>query len=193
MDFQTFDKLVNTTRSTRRFKQNVEIAKSDLEEIVNLCRISSSSKNMQPLKYIIITDKKLVKILSSTASWAGALKTWDQSETEQPSAYILMIKDTNIEGNPVIDAGISLQTISLAAKTKGFAACALGSIDKEFCTKEFKLANNLEPMYGIAIGIEDEIIHLVDLKNNDARYYRNNEDALCVPKRGMNEVLIGSY
>ena len=193
MNFQDFGKLVNQTRCTRRFKPNIKIPKKDLEEIIDTARISSSAKNMQPLKYLIVTNEKQVNILSTTSKWATHLTAWNQSKSEQPSAYIIMLNDSSIDGYSMIDAGICLQTIMLAARSKGYASCALASIDKDICKIEFNLNDTLEPMLGIAIGVEDEIIHLVDVKNDDINYYRNKKDEHCVPKRALDDVLIGSF
>ena len=193
MNFQNLSKLVETTRCTRRFKPDIEISKKNLEEIINLARITSSAKNMQPLKYIIVTQKKLVNKLSSTSKWAAHLTSWDQSDSQRPSAFIIIVNDTSIDGISMVDAGISLQTIMLASRAKGYASCTLASIDKEVCKKEFNLDDTLQPMVGIAIGIENEIINLVDIKDDDANYYRNEKDEHCVPKRTLDEVILGSY
>ncbi len=193
MNFQDLAKLVETTRCTRRFKPDIEISKKDLEEIINLARITSSAKNMQPLKYIIVTEKKLVSRLSSTSKWAAHLTSWNQSKSEQPSAFIILVNDTTIDGISMVDAGISLQTIMLAARSKGYASCTLASIDKDICKNEFNLDDSLQPMLGIAIGIEDEIINLVDIKDADTNYYRNKKDEHCVPKRTLDEIILGSY
>ena len=193
MDFQTLNELVHNTRCTRRFKAGIKISKKDLEEIIDLTRVTSSAKNMQPLKYVIVTDEKLVDTLAKTAKWAAHLTNWNQSQTEQPSAFIIIINDKSIDGFAMVDAGISLQTIMLGARAKGYAGCTMASIDKEICKKEFSLNETCEPILGIAIGVEDETIHLVDVKENDTNYYRNDTDEHCVPKRTLDEVLIGSF
>jgi len=193
MDFNEFKDLISKTRCTRRFKENKKITKNDLEEIVDTARITSSAKNMQPLKYIIVNNEEKVDKLSKTTTWAAHLTSWSQGQNEQPSAYIILVNDTSIDGFVMVDAGISLQTIMLASKIKGYASCALGSIDKEYCKKAFNLAENLEPVLGIAIGVEDEVLNLVAVENNDTNYYRNDKDEHCVPKRALDEVLLGSY
>ncbi|NQY92891.1 MAG: nitroreductase family protein [Campylobacteraceae bacterium] len=193
MDFNNFKELINKTRCTRRFKENETISKQDLIDIVDLARVTSSAKNMQPLKYIVINDEKTVKEMASRVKWAAHLTSWTQSESEQPSAFIVLVNDTSIDGFVMVDAGISLQTILLASRIKGYAGCALASIDKEFCKKEFNLAHGLEPVLGIAIGVEDEVLNVVDVKDNDTNYYRNDKDEHCVPKRALDEVLLGTY
>ena len=130
MNFKEFTNIVQNTRCTIRFKQNITIDKKELIELIDLTRTTSSSKNMQPLKYIIVTDEKIKDEVYRPLQWAAHLNEWNQSEDEKPSAYILMINDTTIDGVAMIDCGISLQTIMLGATAKGYDSCALASIDK---------------------------------------------------------------
>lgn len=192
MNYENFNNLVNTTRSTRRFLPNIEIKKEELEEVIDLVRITSSAKNMQPLKYVIVTNKELVKTISTTAKWAAHLSQWNQKEEEQPSAFIIVINDSTIDGFAMLDCGISLQTIMLGLKIKGYASCPMASLDKELCIREFSLGEHLKPMLAIAIGKEDETIHIVDSKE-DTNYYRNEKDEHCVPKRKLEDVLLGNF
>lgn len=192
MDFEEFKTLVQKTRTTRRFKKDIQIDTKELEEIINLVRVSPSPKNMQPLKYITITNKEFSNKISETCTWASHLENWTQSEDERPSAYIIILNDTSIDGFPMIDCGTSLNSIMLGLKTKGYASAPLASIDKALIKKLFKLEKHLEPMIGIAIGVEDEVINLVELKE-DVNYYRNEKDEHCVPKRDLEDILIGKF
>ena len=192
MNYENFNNLVKTTRSTRRFLPNIEIKKEELEEVIDLVRITSSAKNMQPLKYVTVTNKELVKKIATTAKWAAHLTQWNQKEEEQPSAFIIVINDTTIDGFEMLDCGISLQTIMLGLKIKGYASCPMASLDKELCIKEFSLKEHLKPMLAIAIGKEDEVVHIVEPKE-DTNYYRNEKDEHCVPKRKLEDVLLGNF
>jgi nitroreductase len=192
MDFNNFKDLITNTRATRRFKSGVTISPKDLEEVIDVARVTSSAKNMQPLKYITVTDKNLVKKLSDTTQWAAHLKEWSQSEDEQPSAFIIVLNDTSIDGFAMLDCGISLNCIMTGLKIKGYASCPLASIDKKLCKDLFEIKTPLEPMLGIAVGIADETIKLVEPKE-DTNYYRDEDGNHYVPKRSLNEVLVGSY
>ncbi len=187
--FQDFKSIVSSTRCTRKFKPNVIIKKNELIELINIARIVSSGKNMQPLKYIAITDDKIKDEVYKPLIWAAHLKEWNQSESEKPSAYILVINDTSIDGFSAIDSGIAMQTIMLGATTKGYAGCILASIDKIAYKKLFNLEKHLEPMFIIALGICNENIKIVDVKE-DTNYYRTKDKIHCVPKRKLSEVLI---
>ncbi len=192
MKFEKLKKLIQKNRCTRRFKyKNIFI--KDLEELVDLARVTSSAKNMQPLKYILITKKEFVEQLSQTALWATHLTNWTQNKEERPSAYIIMLNDKTIDGFAMFDAGVSFEAISLGAKTKGLSVCALASIDKELCKKLFTIPSNLEVLIGIAIGEAKESIKLVKVENNNTNYYRDDEDTHCVPKRDLQELIQGRY
>jgi len=192
MNYENFKDLVNTARSTRRFLPNIEIKSEELEEVIDLVRLSSSAKNMQPLKYVTVSKKDLVEKIAKTATWAAHLSEWNQTEEEQPSAFIIIINDSNIEGFPMLDCGISLQTIILGLKIKGYASCPMASLDKDLCKELFNLEENLKPMLAIAIGKENEVTKIVEPKE-DTNYYRNEKDEHCVPKRKLEEVLLGAF
>lgn len=192
MNFKDFKKLVCDTRTTRRFKKDITIENIELEEVLDAARIVSSAKNMQPLKYITVTEKEIVKKLAQTCQWAAHLKEWKQKEEEQPSAFIIVLNDTKVDGFAMLDCGIALNNIMLGLKIKGYSSCPLASIDKQLCKELFSLDEKIEPMLGIAIGVEDETIKVVDVKL-DTNYYRDEIDIHCVPKRDLNDVLIGKF
>jgi len=191
-NFSNFKNIVENTRCTRRFKKDITIDKNELIELIDIARTVSSGKNMQPLKYIAITDDKIKDEVYKPLVWAAHLTDWEQSEDEKPSAYILVINDTSIEGLSAIDSGIAMQTIMLGATAKGYAGCILASINKVEYKKLFNLENHLEPMFIIALGVKDENIEVVDVntQNGDTNYYRDQNSTHFVPKRKLNEVLI---
>ncbi len=190
MNFQNFQNIVTNTRCTRRFKSDINIQKDDLIELIDLARQTSSGKNMQPLKYIPITDDNIKDEVYKPLVWAAHLQEWNQAKNEKPSAYILIVNDTSIEGFAAIDSGIAMQTIMLGATAKGYDGCVLASIDKVAYKKLFNLENNLEPMFIIALGVKDENIKVVDVQDGDTNYYRDTNDTHCVPKRKLSDVLI---
>lgn len=193
MNFKDFKKLVCNTRTTRRFKKDINIENIELEEVLDTTRVVSSAKNMQPLKYITVTNKDIVEKLASTSKWASHLKQWNQSEDERPSAFIIILNDTKIDGFAMLDCGIALNNIMLGLKIKGYSSCPLASIDKQLCKELFSLPENIEPILGVAVGIEDETINVVDVKYDDTNYYRDEIDIHCVPKRDLKDILIGKF
>jgi hypothetical protein len=192
MQFDEFKDLVKNTRTTRRFKKDIKIEPKELEEVIDIARVTSSAMNKQPLKYIFVTKEELVKSLASTCKWASHLTQWTQSEDEQPSAFIVVLNDKSIDGFAMVDCGITLNSIMLGLKIKGYASSPLASIDKELCKTLFSLESNLEPILGIAVGIEDETIKIVKVQE-DTNYYRDEDDNHCVPKRDLNQIIVGKF
>lgn len=193
MNYNELKNLIQESRTTRRFEKNSNVNFEDLREILDLARITSSAKNMQPIKYILVTKKEDVLKLSQTAAWAAHLKDWDQSEEERPSAFIIMLNDRMIDGFPMFDAGASFTAISLAAKSKGLATCPMASIDKELCKELFVIPDNFDVMIGIAVGVGAENVKLTDAQNGDTNYYREEDKTHCVPKRTLEQIIIGEY
>ena len=182
MKYEELKKLIQEARTTRRFKKDIEIKLKDLREILDLARITSSAKNMQPIKYILVTNKEAVNQLAQNTTWASTIKDWTQSEDERPSAFILMLNDQMIDGFPMFDAGASFTAISLAAKTKGLATAPLASINKELCRNLFVIPDSYDVMIGIALGVPNEEIRLIDAQDFDTSYYRDEKQTHFVPK-----------
>jgi len=193
MNYNELKTLIQDSRTTRRFKKDAIVNFEDLKEILDLARITSSAKNMQPIKYILVTNKDSVERLTQTAKWAAHLKDWNQKEDEKPSAFILMLNDQMIDGFPMFDAGASFTAISLAAKAKGLATCPMASIDKELCKELFVIPDCYDVMIGIAVGVGAENIELVDTKELDTNYYRLEDETHCVPKRTLEQIIVGEY
>lgn len=193
MKYDELKTLIQDARTTRRFKKDTKVSFEDLKEILDLARITSSAKNMQPIKYILVTKEDDVIKLTQTAKWAAHLKDWNQTEDERPSAFILMLNDQMIDGFPMFDAGASFTAISLAAKAKGLSTCPMASIDKELCKKLFVIPDCYDVMIGIAVGVGVENIKLVNTEDFDTNYYRLEDETHCVPKRSLNQIIVGEY
>lgn len=193
MDYNKLKTLITNSRTTRRFQKDFIVSLEDLKELVELGRIASSAKNMQPIRYILVTNKDDVLTLARNSTWAGALPKWDQSEDERPSAFMLMLNDKNLEGFGMFDAGISLTAISIGANAKGLSICPLASTDKEVCKKLFDIPAHLEILIAIAVGKGTEEIKLTQVKNGDINYFRDEKQTHFVPKRDLDEIIVGEY
>lgn len=193
MNYEQLKDLVQKSRTTRRFKKGEKVTNEDIKEILDIARQTSSAKNMQPIKYIIVTKEDSVLQLAQTAKWATHLTDWTQGKDERPSAFILMLNDQMIDGFPMFDAGASFTAISLAAKSKGLATAPLASIDKELCKKLFVIPDCYDVMIGIALGVSNENIKLIDTLEFDTNYYREEDGTHCVPKRALEQILVGEY
>ena len=104
--------LIMKNRSYRRFYQDHKIEESTLEELVDLARMSGSGANKQPLKYILSWDAEKNAKIFPALKWAGYLTEWPgPDEGERPSAYIIILGDTEITKAFGVDHGIAEQSI----------------------------------------------------------------------------------
>ncbi len=183
--------LIKKNRSYRRFYQEKQVSKEVLKELIDLARLSASARNVQPLKYILVnkpeTNAKIFKYLT----WAGYLTDWHgPEEGERPSAYIIMLNDTNISSNYFSDDGICSQSILLGAVEQGLGGCIIGSIERIELQKELKIPLQYKIIQVIALGFPKEEVVIEDLKDNNFKYWRDSKQVHHVPKRSLNELII---
>lgn len=185
------EKLILKNRTYRRFHQEHKISNDQLLKFINLARLSGSSANLQPLKYLISNDSHTNELIFSNIAWAGYLKDWPgPAEGEKPSSYIVILGDTTISKNFAVDTGIAAQSILLGAVEEGLGGCMFGSIKREELKWALKLEDHLDILLVIALGIPKENVVVEDLQNNDIKYWRDENQIHHVPKRKLSEIVI---
>jgi nitroreductase len=123
--------LILKNRSYRRFYQDHKITISDLEELVDLARLSASGRNLQPLKYFLSADSETNEKIFSTLAWAAYIKDWvGPEEGEKPTGYIIILGDTRLTNNFLCDHGIVSQSMLLGAVEKKLGGCIFASINR---------------------------------------------------------------
>ena len=185
--------LISKNRSYRRFHQDFKIETETLRELVNLARLSASAKNLQPLKYILSCDPERNALIFQHLAWAGYLEDWHgPTEGERPSAYIIVLGDTRISNAFKTDFGIAAQSILLGATEKDLGGCIIGSVVKTALREDFDIALRYEIINVIALGKPKETVVVEDIEpGGDIKYYRDGESVHHVPKRGLDEIIIG--
>lgn len=184
--------LVRKNRSYRRFYQDVEITLTELRELIDLARISSSGMNQQSLKYILTNSPDKNVEIFKHLKWAGYLKDWDGPiEGERPSAYIIMVNDKTIGKNYFWDHGIASTNILLGAVEKGYGGCTVASFNRNALSEELKLTEDYEIVMILALGKPKEEVVLYDIeKDGDIKYWRDDKQIHHVPKRKLEDVIL---
>ena len=90
----------------------------------------------------------------------------------------------------MIDVGIVSQTIMLAARERGLGGCIIGSASEENIRQTLALPAGIVPKLILALGVPDEQIRLVEAKDGEVRYYRDENNVHYVPKRPIEELLV---
>ena len=184
--------LVRKNRTCRRFYEDFKIKRNTLEELIDLARLSASGANRQSLKYILSCEKNKNNLIFPTLVWAGYLKDWPgPGEGERPSAYIIMLLDTEISKNYWCDPGIAAQSILLGATEKGLGGCIFASVKRDELRLALKIEERYEILYVLAIGKPKEKVVLETVgPEGDIKYWRDSQGVHHVPKRTLEEIIL---
>ncbi len=185
--------LIISNRSCRRFDEGFAVERRTLEELVDLARLSASAANLQPLKYILSCEPEKNARIFRHVAWAAYLKNWGgPAQGERPSAYIIILGDTAISHSFGCDHGIAAQSILLGAREKGLAGCMIGLIQREELRKTLTIPAPYEILLVIALGKPREQAVIDDVApNGDIKYWRDSAGVHHVPKRSLQELIIG--
>jgi len=185
--------LILKNRSYRRFYQDMPVSIDTLRELVDLARLSASAANKQPLKYILSCDPQRNALVFLNLAWAGYLKSWPgPEEGERPSAYIIILGDKTITQSFGCDHGIAAQSILLGATEKGLGGCMIGSVRKGELNQALAIPADYEILLVIALGKPKEAVVLEAVGSaGDIKYWRDKQGVHHVPKRSLDEIIVG--
>jgi nitroreductase len=186
----TLSELIRKNRSYRRFREDERISGAQLEKWIGLARYTASGRNNQPLKYVGSVNPKLNAEIFSNLGWAGYLPDWNGPvEGERPSAYIIVLHDKSISENRYCDDGIAVQTIMLGVVEDDFGGCIIGSVNKAKVAKILNLPDHLEILWVLALGKPAEMVVIEEMKDNNVKYWRDENQVHHVPKRKPEELI----
>jgi nitroreductase len=187
--------LIGKNRSFRRFYQHQPIELQTLRELVDLARLSASAANLQPLKYILSSSPEKNALIFPNLTWAGYLRDWPgPDEGERPAAYIIILGDTEISKSVDCDQAIAAQSILLGATEKGLGGCIIGSIRREQLHKALDISSRYEILLVIALGKPREKVVIETVgADGDIKYWRDGKGVHHVPKRALDEIIIGQF
>jgi nitroreductase len=185
--------LILKNRSYRRFHQEVAIGMDVLRDLVDLARLSASARNAQPLKYILACEPEKNAAIFKTLAWAGYLKSWGGPiEGERPSAYIVVLGDTDISPTFGCDHGIAVQSMLLGAAERGLGGCIIGSVQRPALKELLQIPAKYEVLVVLALGQPKEQVVLEAVgADGDIKYWRDEVQVHHVPKRSLDEIIIG--
>jgi len=164
-----------------------------LRELVDLARLSASGANRQPLKYILSCDPQKNALIFPHLRWAGYLKDWGgPAEGERPTAYIVILRDDEISLSVDCDHGIAAQSILLGATERGLGGCILGSVQRDEMRQALGIPDRYYILLVIALGKPAETVVIEPVgADGDIKYWRDEAGVHHVPKRSLDEIIIG--
>ncbi len=186
------EELVRRNRSYRRFKECEAVSRDFLASLVGLARLSASGANLQPLRYVLSCEPEKNALVFPHLKWAGYLKDWrGPAEGERPAAYIIVLADLSVSGNPGVDPGIAAQSILLGAVEAGLGGCIISSIDRQGLAAALDIPPGYSIQLAIALGRPAETVILEEIgPGGDVKYWRDPQGAHHVPKRKLEDLIL---
>ncbi|WP_449033141.1 nitroreductase family protein [Porphyromonas sp.] len=185
--------LLKSNRSYRRFDSSVQLSEEEIRSWIEALRYTASAKNVQPLKYRIITDKAQVDTVFSLLHWAAYLPDWQgPSPEERPVAFVIQVLDRTISASSRFDEGIQLEALTLMARSSGYGGCILAAFDSAKLSDLLSLnTDRYTPIAVVALGkpIEEVVIEDLPTPEGDIRYYRTRDKVHHVPKRTVDQLI----
>jgi nitroreductase len=183
--------LIDRNRSYRRFDETYLIEESELRALVELARRSPSGANMQPLKYLLVSDQARCETVFPHLGWAGYLQDWPgPAPGERPTAYIVVLLDTEVAESAGIDHGIVAQSMLLGAVERGLGGCMIGSVNRPALQTALGIADRFKIKLVVALGKPAEEVVLETAEAGGIEYYRDDADRHHVPKRSLDDLIV---
>lgn len=174
-------------RSIRRFTSE-RIEKETLEAMVDTARLYPSGGNLQPLRFAVVTEPEKTEKIFADLRWAMYLPEFTVAPHEQPTAYIVLLRDEKISRACQYDVGAASTMLMLAATERGIATCAIGNYHKERLCALLELPAHLKPELVLALGYPAQESHVVELTDS-VRYTQDEAGNMLVPKRSLEQIL----
>jgi nitroreductase len=184
--------LIVKNRSYRRFDQSLRIDEMTLKELVELARCSATAANRQPLKFILSAEPGKNALIFKHVGFARQLNWQGPVEGERPSAYIIILGDTDVSKTFGCDHGIAAQSILLGAVERGLGGVMLGSAQKDNLRADLNIPAKYEILLVVALGKPKETVVLETVgPDGKVAYWRDENSVHHVPKRKLEELIVG--
>lgn len=146
MDFKD---LVKERYSVRQYKDK-EVERETLEGIFETMRNAPSAMNLQPWKFIVVTDTKVKEDLAETyhLDWINKAPVLIVACGDHSESWV------HEDGKDYcdVDVAIAVDHLTLAAVEQGLGTCWVCAFDREACAKILDLPENLEAITIIPMG-----------------------------------------
>ena len=180
-------------RRTIRFYQQKPVPTEDLRFMIEAARQTSSASNLQRLRFVVVTTPSTVQEVFSKTAWAGLVKPrrTPVAGVTGPAAFIAVTVPENANSIVAADAGAAIQSMQLAAWSRGLGCCWIGSIDKAAMKQILQVPEGREVMFVVSVGYPAESPCSEDVHSVDKlAYYLDETNRLHVPKLALEEISI---
>lgn len=174
--------LLEGCRTYRRFAQK-PVPQDVIDDIVKALRFSSSARNGQPIRLLLIQQPEAVDAVFSHVKWAGALppELGTPKPDERPTLFVAVLD--NGPGQHDTDAGIAVANMTLAAWAHGVGSCIMQAIDRPALTRLLHLPETQYLHSILAFGYPTHQSTLVPVpEDGSLTYYLDDRKDYFVPR-----------
>jgi len=179
---------VQNRRSIRKF-QDKPIPGDVLTRLVELGRLYASGGNFQPVRFAIVSKAPALQQIFRTLRWAMYLPDYEVTETDQPQAYIVLLRDGDVSKKCDFDIGAAATTIMLLAQEQGIDSCCLASFSASEVEKTLGVKDNLFAELVIALGYGAHSSSIAPYTDTQ-KYHLDSDGNFVVPKRAVEDILV---
>ncbi len=176
-------------RRTIRIFDKKPIEKEKIDIMLEGARLAPSGANIQPIKYIAVTNEEYCDKLFPLTKWAGyTAPEGAPTEETSPTAYIIVLVDENLRKDGDNDACYASENIVLLAESMGIGSCILGSVERVKVKELFNISDNLRIHTIIALGYPKQKSFYFDFEDS-IKYFVDENNDFHVPKRKIEDIV----
>lgn len=188
MDFKD---LVYGGRSFRRFDPARAVTDVELLWLADLGRMTPRARNAQWIHFGITNRPESCQRIFPELKWASMLPEWGgPSISERPTAYVLLLEDTQHVKGSDIDLGIVSQTILLGARSIGLGGCHILAFNAQALSEALAIPTQFKVRLVLALGKPAEEVELRSTATSGSENYWREGQVHCVPKADLNKIVI---
>lgn len=184
----TLDALLLKNRSYRGYDVRFEVRADQLRRIIAVNTKIPSARNRQVLRFRPVLADEAAKVLPHIRLGGALPELHLPLPGTEPHAFILVCTTVAEDRYVDMDAGISVQSMLLAAAEIGLNGICIGAFDRERIRQEFAL--EADPLLVVAIGKGIERIELTPIGAGESRAYYRREGVHYVPKVRLEELIL---
>jgi nitroreductase len=156
-----------------------------LQKLAGAGRLAATGGNRQPWEFIVVQQKELIERIFPCLAWLAG--DGDPPPGTEPTAYIVILGDSQRSSHWQLDCAAAAQNILSAACALGLGSCWLGSVRWDQVRELLKIPDRLESFAVISLGYAAQE---VAVEEGEGRLpARDDEGILHVPKRHREEVV----
>lgn len=187
------EKLLEWRRSYRKFDEERELTKEDIDGILSSIKFVSCANNRQFLRFISVESKEKILEIFDNTRWAASLPNdaGRPKEGERPVYFIAILSDKEkklkFDG---VDQGLVISNLTLAAAERGIGSCIIGSVLDEKMREILSYDDRYTCSLVVAFGYPkiESSIKEIDL-GEDQSYYLNDKKNYVVPKYKLDDIV----